>query len=96
MSKETPSAGREPVPNNEKEAKQQDLSGRLEKLARTGAINPMDLLKMRMDLVTQLLVPDSLVPTLEGAWEGLMEQVVEHAEQELARQTLLEGVRPSQ
>jgi len=51
---------------------------------------------MRMDLVTQLLVPDSLVPTLEGAWEGLMEQVVEHAEQELARQTLLEGVRPSQ
>jgi len=92
MSKETPSAGRKPVPNNEKEAKQQDLSARLEKLP----IDPMALLKMRLDLVTNLLVPDSLVPTLEGAWEGLMEQVVERAEQELARQTLLEGVRPSQ
>ena len=69
---------------------------RMQKLAEKGAVDPLLLLKMRMDLVTQLLVPDSLVPTLEGAWEGLMERYVDDVEQQLTRQTLLEGVRPSQ
>ncbi len=77
------------------ESQHEKTQERLAKLAEKGAIDPLLLLKMRMDLVTQLLVPDSLVPTLEGAWEGLMERYVTDAEQALARQTLLEGVRPT-
>jgi hypothetical protein len=75
--------------------KQQALTERLGKLEQAGVIDQLTILKMRLDLVTTLLVPDSLVPTLEDAWEGLMEKFVEQAEQAVARQTLLEGVRPT-
>ena len=71
----------------------EDLQQRLQKLAQKGHHNPLMLVNLRLDLVTQLLVPDSLVPTLEQAWQQVLEQYVNDLETQANRADLLEGVR---
>ena len=67
----------------------EELQQRLQKLNH----NPLMLVNLRLDLVTQLLVPDSLVQTLEGAWQQVVQKYVEDLETQANREKLLEGVK---
>lgn len=59
-----------------------DLETRLHRLEALGKVDSLTVLKLRLDLVTQLLVPDSLVQQLNTAWIELLTRYVEQLEQE--------------
>lgn len=73
-------------------AEMQELQVRLQKLAERGHHNPLMLVNLRLDLVTQMLVPDAMVPVLEATWKDVVEKYTEDLETQANRNDLLKGV----
>ena len=69
---------------------------RLRNLAAKGVtLDPLQLLKMRLDMLTDWFFADDdvLRSEFEGTWEEQIAAICDEAERQIARQILLEGVK---
>jgi len=79
-------------PDNVTEIRPMDQ--RIERLFQAKVLSPIDLLKLRLDVVTAFAVPAAVMQEMDVAYERALEGLVEQAEQAAVRKLLTDGVVP--
>lgn len=65
---------------------------RLERLMAAGVIDPVLLLKLRLDVVTDFVVDPRMAALLEQSYNAALTQFIENGEEQLVRAELTKGV----
>jgi hypothetical protein len=67
---------------------------RLQRLVDAGAISEIDLLRLRLDIVTIYAIPDAVAGLMNAHYEHALTNLVDQAESTLNRKILTDGVVP--
>lgn len=73
----------------QEETENKDLGASLSKLVSAGVLLPIDVLKLRLDVVTEMLASPALLDLINRSYEERLGRLLEDAEGFAIRQSLL-------
>ena len=73
----------------QEETENQDLGESLSRLVSSGVLLPIDVLKLRLDVVTEMLASPALLDLINRSYEERLGRLLEDAEGFAIRQSLL-------
>ena len=74
---------------DQEETENKDLGASLSKLVSSGVLLPIDVLKLRLDVVTEMLASPALLDLINRSYEERLGRLLEDAEGFAIRQSLL-------